>query len=76
MDIQEHIRKQLVKALVQRLIFCPIEKTVLDIRTCVVVVDSDGDPALVLSQEGWAKIAAVPNALNEGYSVDETTVRK
>lgn len=53
-DIEERMRKQLVRFLVQRNITCPATGEVLDMDTCVVLVDSDGDPKAVLSQAGWA----------------------
>ena len=41
----------LVKYLVQRQIFCPITGNVLDVRTCLVFEDEEGDPAAVYAPE-------------------------
>ena len=51
-DLATHLRKQLVRSLVQRAITCPLTGAVLDVRTVAVVNDADGDPAIVLSPEG------------------------
>lgn len=58
MDLLTTMRQALLKALVQRAITCPRTGEVLDIRTVVVFVDSDGDPAAVMSQAGYAEFAA------------------
>lgn len=73
-----HVRKALVTALVQRSITCPRTGAVLDVRTCVVLLDTDGDPAIVLSQGGWAAIVAEGNdetLEQRGFKVDPSTVR-
>lgn len=53
MDLQEHMRFELKRALVSRAIFCPVSGDVMDVRTCVTVLDKDGDPSTVLSPAGW-----------------------
>jgi hypothetical protein len=73
MDLQEHLRTQLVRYLVQRAITCPITGDVLDVRTCAVVLDADGDPAAVFSPEGGRLIAATAGALRPGYTLMATT---
>jgi hypothetical protein len=71
MDIlKKKIYQEWILGMVQKAIFCPINGTVLDIRTVVVVADSDGDPAMVFSPEAWEKIVEA-NALNPGYSLME-----
>jgi hypothetical protein len=76
--IEDHVRRELVRFLVQKTIFCPRTEVVLDIRTCVVILDSDGDPAFVMSQKGWAEIDADPAQVgwlaDKGYAVDRDTV--
>jgi hypothetical protein len=73
MDIREHVHAQLVRHLVMRDIMCPITGEVLDVRTCVVVLDQDGDPAAVFSPEGGRLIAATAGALRPGYTLAATT---
>ena len=82
MDIEKKMRQELVRYLVQKTIFCPWKGTVLDMRTCVVMVDTDGDPAAVMSQEAWQTILTVmeqnnlpwEKAFPNGHRVDPTTV--
>ena len=47
------LREMAVRHRVAKTISCPVTGTLLDVRTCVVVYDSDGDPAVVLSQAGY-----------------------
>lgn len=54
--LEDILRKQMVSYLVSRNITCPVTEKVLDTRTCVVLTDRDGDPAFVLSPEGWAAV--------------------
>lgn len=72
------MRREWVRGMVQRAIFCPRTERVLDVRTCVVLVDRDGDPHSVVSPEGWQDL--VDKGLDEklrtlGITVDPTTVR-
>lgn len=60
MDIEETVRKQLVRYIVQRNIFCPITGEVLDVDTCKWFVDADGDPAYVLSPKAYDAAVAIP----------------
>lgn len=69
--MQTHVREQLVRYLVQRAITCPITGDVLDVRTCAVVLDSDGDPAAVFSPEGGQLVADTAGALRPGYTLAE-----
>jgi hypothetical protein len=46
---------------------------VLDVRTCVVLNDRDGDPRAVLSPEGWAAISDENKALLDSLGVTVTT---
>ena len=55
-DLETKMRERLTLALVQRDITCRVTGEVLDIRTCAVLVDPDGDPAYVLSPEGYAQL--------------------
>lgn len=54
--VEDHVRRELVRMLVSRTMTCPRTGALLDMRDCVVLLDSDGDPAYVLSQKGWAQI--------------------
>lgn len=76
--LEEHMRAQMVLGMVQRIIFCPNTGEVLDVRTCVVLVDKDGDPAYVLSQQGWKNLVnegKVEWLKEHGITVDESTVK-
>ena len=79
--IENILRQELVKYLVQKHIFCPINGVVLDVRTCVVVLDSDGDPALVMSPAGYRELLEAHERtglpmLAEGYTFDEDSLPK
>ena len=58
------LREQMVTWLISKAITCPVSGALLDVQTCVVLVDADGDPARVLSPEGWKTLAARPGALD------------
>lgn len=78
MDTLEAIlRDQMVTYLVSRHILCPRTREVLDARTCVVLNDEDGDPAFVVSPEGWKQITKDPDTLDRlaqrGLTVDINT---
>lgn len=77
MDLQQHMRAQLKLSLVQRHIFCPVSGDVMDVRTCVTVLDKDGDPNMVLSPAGWDAIRdeSLPKLLAAGYTVDDPRVK-
>lgn len=74
-----HLRGQLVRSLVQRTIMCPRTGEVLDVRTCVVINDTDGNPIAVVSQDGWKVIAAEVRTQERiaaaGWAVDPTTIK-
>lgn len=55
-DLEIILRTEMVKYLVQKTIFCPGTGQLLDARTCVILNDTDGDPAAVLSPSGWANV--------------------
>lgn len=78
-DIQTHIRAALVRHLVQKTIVCPQTEEVLDVRTCVVILDADDDPRSVLSQAGWKKAEAqlmkLDGFVHGGWHVDTSTVK-
>lgn len=76
--LAEKLDAELVRGLVSKAITCPITGEVLDVRTCVVLEDSDSDPKLVLSQDGWKKAVASgrDTALaKHGITVRSSTVR-
>lgn len=84
MTFEQTIRQNFVKFLVQQKIFCPITGDVLDVRTCVVILDADGDPAGVISPAAYRRIAEMAEdrglepsfALAEGNTFDENTLPK
>lgn len=77
-DLTAYVRRGMVLGLVAREIICPYTGQVLDVRNCVVLNDADGDPAFVLSQEGWASLHQFQRDLlakTHGLTVDPTTVQ-
>lgn len=75
--LEEHMHREMVRMLVMKQIFCPRNNTVLDVRTCVVFVDSDGDPRAVMSQSGYAELEPeqIETLKGMGIVVDEATVK-
>lgn len=74
----DRMYSEMVRGMVARQITCLRTGEVLDVRTCVVLVDRDGDPHTVLSQDGWAQVVASGGDVKLaalGVTVDETTVR-
>ena len=51
--LRNTVNRSMIIYMAQRDIFCRVSGEVLDVRTCVVVLDPEGDPAQVLSPEGW-----------------------
>lgn len=73
-----HVHRALIRAIVGKTIFCVRTGEALDADTCVVLKDRDGDPAIVLSQKGWASLPEVNRealARDHGLTVDESTVK-
>lgn len=65
------LERNLVRYLVQRTIFCPVSGDVLDVRSCAVIRDDDGDPVYVISPRAADAIeAAGDGALKAGYTLD------
>lgn len=54
---QEKMRGELLKYLVGRIMHCARTGEVLDFRTCVVFVDTDGDPSYAISQRAWREVS-------------------
>jgi hypothetical protein len=71
MDLVEKMHKELIRFMVQKHIFCPITGNVLDMDTCAVVLDADGDPTAVFDPSVGEKIKETPGALQPGYSLME-----
>lgn len=78
-DIQTHIKAAMVRNLVQKTIVCPVTEEVLDARTCVVILDRDDDPRLVVSQAGWKirepVMLQLDGFVHGGWHVDPSTVK-
>lgn len=77
----EKMHRELVKYLVGKAITCPRSGAVLDYRTCVVFLDTDGDPTAVMSPDGYADmIVTQPDTLpwlsEKGITPDPNTVPK
>jgi hypothetical protein len=77
--LEYKLRQEMVRYLVSKNITCPRTGEVLDFRTCVVLVDRDGDPAYVISQQGWRLVTrstqAVDTLRGAGLNPDPTTVK-
>lgn len=75
MDMVTTVRRNMVKGLVQRTMFCQYTGTILDMDTCGVVVDSDGDPVQVISPSAARSILdterLVASLSEKGYSILE-----
>lgn len=71
--IQDVIRGELVTYLVSKAITCPYTGLVLDVRTCVVINGTDGDPAVVISPEAYdAMTQDTRDALTErGFTITD-----
>ena len=81
MTFEQTIRQNFVKFLVQQKIFCPVTGDVLDVRTCVVILDADGDPTQVISPRAYRELLDASERtglgiLAEGYTFDENTLPK
>ena len=80
MDLETKMRRELLRYIISKQIFCPLTGQVLDLDECVVILDSDNDPVAAFSQEGWQKALDVAaqdpsvRILREGLHVDESTV--
>lgn len=59
-NLENKMRQALLTALVQRQMFCPISRKVLDVRTCAYFVDADGDPNFVLDMSVYMNVANEP----------------
>lgn len=55
------MHERMIRHLVQLAITCPLTGAVLDVRTCAVLTDADGDPIAVLSPEAAQQITANPS---------------
>lgn len=82
--LQDTVRRNMVTFLVSKAITCPRTGEVLDARNCVVFVDSDGDPAAVMSQDGYTEFANEATAVGTspdarlahlGLTVDPLSVK-
>lgn len=79
--LEQRVDRELIKALVQRAITCPVSGSVLDVRTCVVFRDADGDPSAVVSQAGYVTLRDEhPDRLEalaaSGHTVDTATIKE
>lgn len=77
--LEDHVRREFRRFLVQKTIFCGLTGEVLDMDKSVFINDADGDPAVVISQTGYQRLLAANGGTSEGlfktgYSVDESTV--
>jgi hypothetical protein len=62
-DLREKLDRELVRYLVgQQLGLCPVAGVSFDVRNAIVFRDKDGDPAAVISPQGWALLAAEDEA--------------
>ena len=47
--LENRLRDNMIRSMVQHAIFCEYTQEVLDYRTCIVFLDADGDPMTVVS---------------------------
>lgn len=76
--LRKHVDFELIRHLVARdLGICPITgRTDVDVRTCWVLRDSDGDPHMVMSPGAWDEVSdpvAKQQILDLGYTLDTRT---
>ncbi|MBF4592042.1 hypothetical protein [Curtobacterium sp. VKM Ac-1395] len=71
--IQDVLRRELVRYLVSKAITCAYTGRALDVRTCVVINGTDGDPAIVISPEAYdAMTQDTRDALTErGFTITD-----
>lgn len=62
-SIESTVRRNMVRSLVQRDITCNYTGQILDMDTCAVLIDADGDPFAVLAPEAADVIEANPDAV-------------
>lgn len=71
--IETTFRRGMVLSMVQRSIFCRFTGDVLDVRTCAVLVDVDGDPESVMSPAAADMIESDPDTMatlaSKGYEI-------
>lgn len=71
--IQDVLRRELVRYLVSKTITCAYTGLALDVRTCVVINGTDGDPVVVISPEAYdAMTHDTRDALTErGFTITD-----
>lgn len=78
MDLTQILRRNLLLYIVQRQMFCVITGDVLDVDTCVVVLDSDGDPHAVFSPNAYRRMldtgVSPDKFLTPGFTFDPATL--
>jgi hypothetical protein len=57
-DLVAHVDFEWIRGLVMRAIFCPVTGESLDVRTCHVFRDEDGDPVAVIAPGAYARLDA------------------
>lgn len=67
--LRNKFHTEMIRSLVSKTMICPITGELLDYRTCSVIVDSDGDPALVYGSDMRELVAENGDyTLPPGYS--------
>lgn len=70
MNIQQIIDTEMVRHLVSRDIQCRMTGKVLDVRTCLVVRDAEGDPLAVLDPSVAGDEALKQRIADKGWTLD------
>lgn len=72
--LRDHVDFEMIRHLVGRnLGICPVTgRTDVDVRTCWVLRDSDGDPHMVMSPGAWDTVSEENRAFirAQGYTLD------
>lgn len=70
MNMQQIIDDELIRHLVAREITCPRTGKVLDMRTCLVIRDGDGDPIAVLDPSVADDVEVSARIAEKGWTLD------
>lgn len=73
--LREHVDFELIRHLVMRAITCPVTGGSLDVRTCWVLRDADGDPIAVMAPGAYEQVPLDTRSLfaTSGYTLDTRT---
>lgn len=76
MDIQQIVDTELVRRLVSRDIQCRMTGKVLDVRTCLVIRNANGDPLAVLDPSVAGDESLKRRITDKGWTLDTRNVKR